>query len=194
MMKKSNCLKATALYTMLTFAIFAAPAQASVVQSVNMTFQSGATFSGQVTFANDFSIVEAVTGTLNGYQFGTNGYLGSGSDSINWVWSNGANFSSGADNYSTFLMDGPGSGYSNSGIYSNWIQFAYNYSGAPNLTFTSGVSYGAYDNYVDYQDPLVSGSIGAVPEPGSLTLLGLGFTSMGAFVWMKRRKAQLTAV
>jgi hypothetical protein len=31
----------------------------------------------------------------------------------------------------------------------------------------------------------------AVPEPGSLTALGLGLASIGVFGWMKRRKASV---
>ncbi len=137
-------------------------AQASVIDLVTMTFQSGATFTGTVTFANDYSSVLAVTGTLTGYQFGSYGNVGGGAtDSINWVWADGQNYSTGAGNYSTFLMDGPGSGYANTDSYSNWIQLSYNYNTAPALSFTSGVSVYGTDNYLDYNDPLVSGSIGA---------------------------------
>lgn len=168
-------------------------AKAAVVQSVDMTFQSGATFSGNVTFANDFSFVLDVTGILTGYQFSSTGYQGSGSDSINWVWLNGSNFSTGAGNYSTFLMDGAGSGYNSTGSYSHWIQFAYNYSGAPNLTFTSGVSIGGTDNFVDYVDPMVSGSIGAVPEPSTWAMMVLGFAGVGFMTYRRRRSAALAA-
>jgi hypothetical protein len=162
------------------------PANASVNQTVNMTFQSGATFSGQVTFADDYSLVQGVTGILSGYQYGIGGYQGAGSDSIGWVWLNGANFSTGTDNYSTFLMDG------NDSDFSHWIQFAYNYSGAPTLEFTSGVSVYSTDNYVDYVDPMVSGSIGAgtVPEPSTLIVWSLlGAASIGLTWWRKRNAA-----
>jgi hypothetical protein len=39
----------------------------------------------------------------------------------------------------------------------------------------------------------VSTATSAVPEPGSLTLLSLGVATMGAFTWMKRRKAKVGA-
>ena len=132
----------------------------AVTNAVNMTFQSGATFSGLVTFANDYSYVTGVNGTLTGYQPNTPGYVGSGSDSINWVWANGQNFSTGIGNYSTFLMDGAGSGYSG-GSYTNFIQFAYNYLAVPVLSFSSGASIYATDNFIDYSDPMVSGTIGS---------------------------------
>lgn len=179
-MNRSWILKQLVGVSMLSL-ILAIPAHADTIRSLNMTFQSGATFSGTVTFVDDYSSVLDVTGTLTGYNFGTNGYTGSGSDAINWVWANGTNFSTGAFNYSTFLMDGPGSGYTSTGGYSNWIQLAYNYSAQPTLSFTSGVSSGNTDNFVDYEDPMVSGSFGQVsqvPEPGSVLpafLVGLAF-------------------
>lgn len=156
------------------------PAQASVTLPLNMQFKSGAAFSGNVTFSNDYSKVEAVSGFLSGYQSGITGYQGSGSDSINWIWNSGANYSTGAGNYSTFLMDGPGSGYSNSGSYANFIQLAYNYSAAPSLSFTNGVSALGTDNYINYNDPLVSGSFSAaVPEPVTWMMMLVGFGMLG---------------
>jgi hypothetical protein len=40
-----------------------------------------------------------------------------------------------------------------------------------------------------FGDPVTA----SVPEPGSLTLFGLGLASIGAFGWMKRRKAKVAA-
>jgi hypothetical protein len=85
-------------------------------------------------------------------------------------------------------MDGPGSGYVSTGGYSHWIQFAYNYSAAPVLAFTSEMSVYGTDNYVDYNDPLVSGTIGA-PEPSTWAMMLLGFVSLG-FAGLRRTKSR----
>lgn len=181
--------------TALAVAFGATGAKADVTRHLDMTFQSGATFSGNVTFLNDYSAITGVSGILTGYQFGTNTYVGGGAtDSINWVWANGANFSSGTDNYSDFLMDGPGSGYNSTGGYSNWIELAYNYSSAPALSFTSGVSYGGTDNYVDYNDPMVKGSFSAgVPEPATWAMMIFGVSLLGLALRGQRRSATLAA-
>jgi len=164
-----------------------APAQAGDLH-VSMLFQSGATFEGTVSFTGDYSKVTDVTGTLHGYAY-LGGFDGTSDDSINWVWENGDNFSTGTDNYSTFLMDGAGSGYTETGPFSHWIQFAYNYGAAPTLSFTSGVSYGETDNFVDYSDPLVSGHIGPVPEPASWALMVGGFGLVGGAMRSRRKAA-----
>ena len=173
---------------------FTTPAFASQQLNVQMTFQSGASFSGIVTFTDDYSSVLDVDGTLTGYQYSTNGYLGSGTDAINWVWNNGSNAATGAGNYSTFLMDGAGSGYTPTGSggiygnYSNWIQLSYNYSAAPVLLFTSGVG-GSGPNAVDYVDPMVAGffsAVSGVPEPATWAMMLLGFGGIGFAVRRKR--------
>jgi hypothetical protein len=162
-------------------------ASANVVESIDMQFQSGATFVGDVTFTDNFSAATAVSGTLSGAGYGT--------DSINWVWSNGTNYSTGANNYSDFLMDGPGSGYVSTGSYNNWIQLSINYADPNQLVFASGVSYGSFDNFVDYVDPMVSGSINgvsAVPEAGTWAMLMLGLGAVGFALRKTRVKSMPT--
>ena len=158
-------------------------ANAAIIVPLVMNFQSGATFTGSVTLANDYSYALDVTGLLSGGPYG--------SVPITWVWSNGRNFSSGAYNYSTFLMDGPSPGGYVSAPYNYFIQFAYNYSAAPTLTYTTGVSSGGTDNYINYVDPLVSGSIGAVPEPQAWVMLIAGFGLVGAAA--RRRRTAVAA-
>jgi PEP-CTERM motif len=179
--------------TLIAVSFISAGANAVVVDVVNMTFQSGATFSGDVSFANNYSSVTGVTGILTGYQYGNYNYQGSGFDSINWVLSIGNNFSTGANNYSTFLMDG-----STGGAFSNFIQFAYNYAAAPTLIFTSGVSLGgsnvATDNYINYVDPMVSGTISpfgtisSVPEPQTYAMLLAGLGLIGFVVYRRKNE------
>lgn len=168
-------------------------ASASVIENVDLTFKSGATFAGHVTFANDFSCYSAVSGTLTDYKYGQNGFAGSGSDSINWVWGAGGNgngcgaganaSTAGANSYQNWLMDG-----TYVGNYSNWITFGYHYSSSGIQLFGGGVGglYGSSVNNVDYTDPLVSGTV-RVPEPATLALFGLGLGALG--LTFRRRKA-----
>lgn len=153
-------------------------ARADHVEQVDMSFASGATFSGVVTIADDFSQFTGVNGTLTGGGYGT--------DAINWIWDD-INYSTGSNNLSNFLMDGtgtPGVG----GSYAWFVQLAVNYSNPSNLTFTHGASYGGTDNYVEYSDAFVSGTISAVPETSNAALVLLGLGMVGAL----GRKARAT--
>jgi hypothetical protein len=184
MKKFSIALLAIAAALAITPAAFADP-----TYYVDLTFQSGATFTGVLTLAPGDTSIEAVSGTLSGYQLGSYGFVGSGSDSIDWVWYLGANFATGTDDYGNFLMDGTGS--EGVGDYSNYIAFAYNYSDAPILTLAPGESLGVGTGVeIDYNDPMVSGSITAIatPEPGTLLLLGTGLLGL-AFVAFRMSKS-----
>lgn len=155
-------------------------ARASVITDVDMTFASGATFEGTVTFTNDFSKATAVTGTLSGGGYGT--------DSINWVWDT-SNYSSGANNYSNFLMDG-----SPPNAYGHWVQLAINYADPAHLAFTTGLSYGGTDNWVNYSDSFVSGTISAVPEADSWAMLMLGVAGLAAVARKRRARSAFAAL
>jgi len=72
------------------FAVSVVPAKADVVNNVNMTFASGASFAGTVSFSDDFTQVTGVSGTLFGYSPSIFGYVGGdASDPISWVWQPG---------------------------------------------------------------------------------------------------------
>jgi hypothetical protein len=177
----------------------AASARADQIATVDMTFQSGATFTGTVDFANDYSSVTGVNGVLTGYVLGPNGYQGTGSDVIDWVYYDdslalppGYNFASGNGPYvfGTYLVDG--SSASDTSAY-NFIAFTYDYSAAPVLTFASipqtftGLGNGndVEDQDDDYSDPMVSGVI-YTPEPSSVMLLGMGLLLLG-LVGLRRK-------
>ena len=175
--------------------VAANPAKAQATDFVTMNFASGATFSGIVTFAPGYSYPEAVTGTLTGYQYGTTGYTGSGSDAIDWVWAVPNNFSSTPGVFSTYLMDGLPDNYT-AGVpgWTNFIDFTYTYSGAPTLTFDNNPADGIpgyVNNAVDSADLFVSGSftpVSSVPEGGAslLYLLLAAAVSFGAMLFVSR--------
>jgi hypothetical protein len=151
-------------------------ASANVVENVTMDFQSGATFTGQVTFLDDFSQATAVSGTLNGGGYGT--------DPINWIWSNDSYGDASQNQFANYLMDSRPSLYGN---YSNWIYLSVDYSNPNELAFVTG---GA-NNMIDYRDAMVQGTIAnAVPEPSTWALLLVGIGAMGIGT---RRRARAAA-
>ena len=162
-----------AAFAALTFAV---PAAASVVLPLQMTFQSGATFSGAVTLANDYSQVTAVAGVLHGYAY-QGGYDGVSDDPISWIWHPGVNYSTAPSTFETFLMDGPADDYA---AYSHWITLTYDYSRG--FAFSNA----GYGNNVDYVDDVGS----AAPEPAGWALMILGFAAVGSGVRSARRRNQ----
>jgi hypothetical protein len=176
------------------------PAKADNTENVNLLFQSGATFVGTLDFTSDYSQIIGVSGTLTDYlpapydptapvTYGGPGgaYLNfqyGSSDYFDWIYEPGTNFASNSGDFGTYLMDGTGEV-----DYLNLIAFTYVLSGTPTLTFALGDndSNDANTSGVDinYDDPLVSGSITPTPEPSSLLLLGSGLVGLAG---MLRRK------
>jgi len=182
----------------------ATAARAQQVASIDMTFASGATFTGTVDFAADWSYVTGVNGILSGGGYGTT--------AITWVWNPGTNYLNNmqqgglpvSDEFGTTLMSGtPGvdgpPNYSDAS-FTYFIGFAYNYSGAnetpPEITFAGIGNWSAcgtaptspvncannIDNPAEDEDPMTGGGI-QVPEPGTATLLGIGLLILG---WVSR--------
>jgi hypothetical protein len=154
--------------------VVASAANATVVKQVNLDFQSGATFSGTVTFTNGFTSVTGVHGVLDGYQYGHAGYRGSGADAITWVWAPGTDFATGSHTYLNYLMDG-----TNSSNYSNWLQFGYSYNASGISLFSGGLGVLGNVNNVDYTDRLISGTIRNVAEPATLSMVGIALLVLG---------------
>lgn len=198
----------------LCLAVSANLALADPVYSVNMTFQSGATFQGDMTLSSGYNYVESVSGTLYGYSPTSYAYSPGKTDPITWIWTDygaypiGYNYSTtGGSVFGTFLMDG------SSSYFYNWIEFTYNYSGSPNIVFAPNASlndplYPAIypadgvnnnDPGVSAADLLVAGSITLqadpppTPEPSTLSLLLLAFVALGTTALARRRSLGRTA-
>jgi hypothetical protein len=185
MTKKKSLVMGAAAALALIAPNIPASARASVVEAVNMTFQSGATFSGLMTFADDFSSISAVTGTLFGYSSTFGAYYQPGtSTNISWLFNHGTNQSSAPSTFSEYLLDGQDKG-SNS-WHSNTLYFEYDYSNPSALVATSNSYVYNTSNSPTNHDNLVSATISAVPEPSTWAMMILGFVGV-AFVAYRRR-------
>jgi hypothetical protein len=166
---------------------------ARVVEAVNMTFQSGATFSGVMTFADDFSSISAVTGTLSGYSSTYGTYYQPGtSTNITWLYNHGTNQTSSPSTFSQYLMDGEDKGANS--WYSNFLYFEYNYSNPSALSVTSNTYVYNTSNSPTNHDNLVSATISAVPEPSTWAMMILGFVGVGFVAYRRRGQAAALAV
>jgi len=162
-------------------------ARASVVESVNMNFQSGATFSGLMTFADDFSSISAVTGTLFGYSstFGAY-YQPDTSTNITWLFNHGTNQSSAPGTFSEYLLDGQDLGANS--WHANTLYFEYDYSDPSALVVTSNTYvYNTSFSPINH-DILVSATISAVPEPSTWAMIILGFAGIGTVAYRRRNQ------
>jgi hypothetical protein len=171
----------------------ASQARADQTDSVTMTFASGASFNGTVSFSSVDNTLTGVNGVLSGYLDGAVG-PGVGSDPITWVYAPGSNYST-LPNFTNFLMDTASFTYSS---LFNWIEFTYTFSGGvPSFADPSfapdgmgnSVQYIGVDNFgspVTVSDPMVSGAI-STPEPSSLFLLGAGLATLLGAASKKRR-------
>jgi len=152
------------------------PANAARIYLADMQFESGASFSGTLTFSDDLTQLTGVSGALNGYDFSINGPVSGGSDSINWIWEPGYNFADSPSTFGTYLMDGSADYFNNS------IALTYGFAGAPSLQLvTSGL--GISVNGTDY---MVSGNLSPVPLPAALPLFGMGVAGVACVFARKK--------
>ncbi len=172
-MKLMNILAGTA------FAVLGVTsANATILLHIDETFASGATVVGTVTAANDYSSFTAVDATLSGGSYG--------SDHLGWIWDPSTNFdTNGGKVYGNFLMDG-----SQGGGYTYFDTISINYSNPSHPVFdTTGSVLSAYGgNNINYVDPMVHGSISAVPELSTWAMMLAGFAGLG-FVGYRRSRA-----
>ncbi len=160
-------------------------AHATRLETLSLAFESGATFSGTVAFANDYTSVTGIDGILTGYTATDFSYVGGdATDHISWVLNPGYNYnySSTPNVFATYLFDGtPGDFFS----VNNVLTFAYDYTAAPTLALAA-VGDG---NSVNYTDVAVSGSLSPVPLPGALPLFATVLLGIAGWAHRKGREA-----
>jgi hypothetical protein len=143
----------------LALVLYGTGASATITNQLDATFQSGATFSGLVTFSNSFDSIVAVDGTLTGASSGPSPYA------IDWVWF-GIPISVGPGVNADFIGGDTFNGTSQNIIELDWntttrtLDNTYSFYGAPYLP-----------NAINFTDQIVSYQMTRVPEPSTLLLV-----------------------
>lgn len=160
---------------------------AIIIEDVTLNFESGATWTGTISFYDGYEGMFDTDGLLSGGTYNFN-------HATTWTWWEGTGQQNPQDNnidgyYNDWLMDGTeGGGYS---IYIglSWDAAASTLSGGINFVDVEDVY---YDGIIDYNDAIVGYEIdeiggASVPDGGSsAAMLGLSILGLGA----ARRKSK----
>ncbi len=150
-------------------------ASALVVTAADFDFASGAEFTGQISFSDDFSSVLSVSGILTGYQDAVTGFTGIGSTAINALFLGGVDFNPLPNQVTSLLTNTVGGPMG----FTNFISFAYDLSSAPNILLAPGGLGLGFAINVNFTDQLVSGSLETIPVPPSVLLFLSGLAGIG---------------
>jgi len=170
-------------------------AYAYYITPLNMTFESGATFSGTLTFTDDMTDLVSVTGTLltgpSHINTGDTRDYG-GTLPLTWVfyneYSGSVKFSS-KNVYADFLMSGSPSSPGD-WIEIDWVGVSGSLVLDSSLSIFSDLSPGSAiypGNTVNYFDPMVSYNTNSTeppvttPEPSTMLLICLGLIGLTGF-------------
>jgi hypothetical protein len=173
-MKLSKSLSLMALSAALAYG----SAYADVIEHVHETMQSGATFDGNLTFADGYSALLGVDGVLSGASYGN--------DRLSWTWKLAvqdsiANSTDIDGVRNDWLMDGS---FENG--YTYYLGVSWDYP-AGALAINLSPALATYYAGVNGSDRVLNAEVSPVPEPASVALLGLGLAGL---VTARRRKGR----